>query len=157
MEQITLSDKLKPTEKIAKIKITTEAILSLPESFFFPNGWSQRQLLIHLWSWDDQFLELCHTTKKSARKKFVYAHDGEKLPYEKWNDVIIEKFDDMSYEEAREIFEETRIDLIKSFEKFAKLIMKEGNEGKYDYIEKLMDLWVHDKLHLESGGIAPYL
>lgn len=151
-----MSENLKPLEKIEKIKITTQTILSLPESFSFPNGWTQRELLIHLWSWDDQFLEFC-LAKKSARKKFQYAHEEEKLPYDKWNDIIIEKFEDMPFDEALELFETTRSELIRSFEKYAKLMSKKENAGKYDDIDKVMDVWQHDKLHLESGGIVPYL
>ncbi|NHJ04065.1 MAG: ClbS/DfsB family four-helix bundle protein [Candidatus Heimdallarchaeota archaeon] len=152
-----MNEELTASTKISNIKKTTDAILMLPEVISFPNGWIMKDLLIHLNSWDDELLKYSQALKKSKDDKFVYDHKKLGMDYSNWNDYIIEKFSYLTFEEAKDLFTNTRKKLIKILEELIEIQKKETDPDKWKKIHSVLDLWQHDKMHLEAGGIAPYL
>ena len=49
-------------DHIKNFKAVTIKLYELPADFSLPNGWTRRELLIHLNSWDQEFVKL---TKKA--------------------------------------------------------------------------------------------
>ncbi|HUU79327.1 MAG TPA: ClbS/DfsB family four-helix bundle protein [candidate division Zixibacteria bacterium] len=152
-----MNEELDPSIKISHIKKTTDAVVTLPEGFSFPNGWTMKDLLIHLHSWDDELLKYSQALKKGKDDKFVYDHKKLGMNYSNWNDFVIEKFSYLPFEEAKELFKSTRKKLIRIFEELLEIQKKETDPDKLKKINGVLDLWQHDKMHLEAGGIAPYL
>ncbi|MFW9924296.1 MAG: hypothetical protein ACFFDW_13510 [Candidatus Thorarchaeota archaeon] len=142
-------------QKIANLKKATDVLLTLPESFSLLNGWNRRDLLLHLWTWDVEYIRLCEAKIKNKLKKFQFNYEELGMAYSNWNDYIMEKFEDLSEEDIKEQFITDRTKLLKLLEKLKDL---PENDVPKEYMQtnQILDLWQHDKMHLNGAGFAVF-
>ena len=153
-------------DHIANLKTVTEMLNDLPADFTLPNGWSNKELLIHLNSWDQEFAkltqkalngelknfffkfeELTADEKAILEKEFLFEHQEMNLEYTKWNNYRLEKMKDKTFEEVEELFRNTREKVMVLFEELSE-------KKKEDRLtEQILSLWMHDREHLEKGGV----
>ncbi|NHJ38589.1 MAG: ClbS/DfsB family four-helix bundle protein [Asgard group archaeon] len=147
-----MEQKLSPKQHLENTRKITKIILSLDENFELPNGWKLRELLIHLWSWDDQMINGCNAKLNGTCDDFKFDHQEKGMKYDKWNDVILEEKKDMSLKEVKKLFKDTREKVIKLFDKIISQPETIEDEKSMFRNENIATLWMHDKQHLEKGG-----
>ena len=145
--KISLEQKMKNTKKI------TELILDLPESFSLSNGWGLKKLLLHLWSWDDEFIKICEGKMNDALDQCEFEFKKMNMDYVEWNDYVLEKMSNLTLDEAKKKYKETRYKIITLFEKLIEFPETVEDEESFYRTDRILDLWQHDKQHLEAGGI----
>ena len=145
--------KLSPKEHIENTKKITKKILSLDEDFELPNKWKLRELMIHLWSWDDQMIKGCEAKIKEKWCDFKFDHQEKGMKFDVWNDKIIDEKKNLTFEEVKKIFKETREKTIKIFEKILAMPETIDDEKNLFRKENVATLWMHDKHHLEQAGV----
>lgn len=143
-------------QKITNFKRLTKVLLDLPESFRQENGWNRRDLLLHLWTWDVEYIRLCTAKLDGKLDDFQYEFERLDMSYSNWNDFIMEKYSQLTYIDILEKFQEARKQLIKLFKKLAE---KPEVDVPREYFKtrKILDLWYHDRNHLLEGGVAIHL
>jgi len=147
-----MTEKISLEKKIENMKKTTEFILALDESFTIPNGWKTKELLLHLWSWDDEFVRICQFKMKDSLDQCKFEFQSMEMEYSEWNDYVLDKMKDISFKEAKEKFKETRYKIIDLFEELIKIPETVEDEKSFYRTDRILDLWQHDKQHLEAGG-----
>jgi len=147
-----MTEKISLEKKIENMKKTTELILALDESFTIPNGWKTKELLLHLWSWDDEFVKICQFKMKDSLDQCKFEFQSMEMEYSEWNDYVLDKMKDVSFKEAKEKFKETRYKIIDLFEELIKIPETVEDEKSFYHTDRILDLWQHDKQHLEAGG-----
>ena len=147
-----MTEKISLEKKIENMKKTTEFILALDESFTIPNGWKTKELLLHLWSWDDEFVKICQFKMKDSLDQCKFEFQSMEMEYSEWNDYVLDKMKDVSFKEAKEKFKETRYKIIDLFEELIKIPETVEDEKSFYHTDRILDLWQHDKQHLEAGG-----
>ena len=147
-----MNEKISLEKKIENMKKTTEFILALDESFTIPNGWKTKELLLHLWSWDDEFVKICQFKMKDSLDQCKFEFQSMEMEYSEWNDYVLDKMKDVSFKEAKEKFKETRYKVLSIFEELIKLPETVEDEKSFLRTDRILDLWQHDKQHLEAGG-----
>ncbi|MHA2358003.1 MAG: hypothetical protein ACXABK_04460 [Candidatus Heimdallarchaeaceae archaeon] len=130
---------------IEKLKITTKLFLDLPDDMKLPNGWSKRELGIHLRGWDDELIKIAEHLKKG--KAFIWE---EFCPEEAdvYNARFLEQSKGISKEEVLSGFEKTRSVIIKVYEDLL--------DNYFDEEKKHLayfSLWWHDVHHLKDAGV----
>ncbi len=145
--------KLSPEQHLENTKKITKIILSLDDSFKLPNGWTRKELMIHLWSWDDQMLKGCQAKLDGKCEDFKFDHQLKDIDYSKWNDTVLAEKKNLTFEESKKLFKETREKTIKMFEKLISQPETIADEKNMFRNENVVSLWMHDKQHLENGGI----
>jgi len=153
-------------DHIENIKTVTTKLDELPTDFSLPNGWTKRELLIHLNGWDQEFAKLAQkaldgglknfffkfesiTADERAilEKEFLFEHQEMDLDFIKWNDYKQEQMKEKTFKEVEELFKSTRKKVIALFEELA----EKKKENKYT--GQILSLWTHDREHLEQGGV----
>lgn len=147
-----MNEKISLEKKIQNMKKTTEFILALDESFTIPNGWKTKELLLHLWSWDDEFVRICQFKLKDSLDQCKFEFQSMEMEYSEWNDYVLDKMKDVSFKEAKEKFKDTRYKIIDLFEELIKIPETVKDEKSFYRTDRILDLWQHDKQHLEAGG-----
>ena len=148
-----MEEKLTPEQHIEKTREISKYILSLEDSFELPNGWRLKELLLHLWSWDDQMIKGCNAKLEGKCDDFKFEHQENDIKMEKWNDMKIEEKQNMSLDEVKKLFEKTREKNIKMMEKVLAEPETIDDEKNFFRKENIVTLWMHDKYHLEKGGL----
>ena len=59
---------------------------------------------------------------------------------------------DYDFKKAQKKFKETRYKILEIFDELIKLPETIEDEKSYLRTERILDLWQHDKMHLEAGG-----
>ena len=153
-------------DHIENVRTVTAKLYDLSEDFSLPNGWTKRELLIHLNCWDQEFVKL---TKKALNgelknfffkfegltaderaileKEFLFEHQEMDLEYTKWNDNKLEEKKEKTLDEVEALFRKTRVKAISLFEELAE--KEKGNK----LTSQILSLWMHDWEHLEKGGV----
>ncbi|MHA1307162.1 MAG: hypothetical protein ACTSQN_07700 [Candidatus Heimdallarchaeota archaeon] len=150
-----MTEKISLEQKYANLEKTTEAILNLDDSFKLPNGWDRRDLILHLWSWDDEMTKLCAEKLEGKCAEFKFGYEELGIDFNEWNDQALEKKKDLAYEEVKELFTTTRKKLLALYKKLMPLPKNEElDEKSFKRLANIMTLWKHDKTHLEKGGIT---
>jgi hypothetical protein len=144
--------KLSPEQNLENTRKITKIILSLDENIELPNGWKLRELLIHLWSWDDQMIRGCEAKLTDKCDEFKFDHQEKDMTYSDWNDKILEKNKDLSLAEIKKLFKKTREKSISLFEKIISQPETIEDEKSFFRNENIATLWMHDKQHLEQAG-----
>ena len=147
-----MTEKISLEKKIENMKKTTEFILALDESFILPNGWKTRDLFLHLWSWDDEFVRICQFKMKDSLDQCKFEFQSMEMKYSEWNDYVLDKMKDITFKEAKVKFKETRYKVLSIFEELIKLPETVEDEKSFLRTDRILDLWQHDKQHLEAGG-----
>ncbi|MBK5112570.1 MAG: hypothetical protein KGD59_03115 [Candidatus Heimdallarchaeota archaeon] len=147
-----MNEEISLNQKIDNMKKTTEFLLALDESFTLTNGWKARELLLHLWCWDDEFVKICEFKMKDSLDQCEFEFQKMKIEYSEWNDYMLDKMKEKSFKEAKEKFKVTRLKIIELFEDLIKLPEIVDDEKSFYRTDKILDLWQHDKQHLEAGG-----
>lgn len=147
-----MEQKLSPEQHLENTRKITKIILSLDESLELPNGWKLRELLLHLYSWDDQMINGCKAKLDGTCDEFKFDHQEKDLKVEKWNDLKIEEKKDLSFTEVKKLFKETREKVIGLFDKIISQPETIEDEKSFFRNENLVTLWMHDKQHLEQAG-----
>ncbi len=147
-----MNEKISLEKKMENMKKTTEFILALDESFTMPNGWKTKELLLHLWSWDDEFVKICQFKMKDSLDQCKFEFQSMEMEYSEWNDYVLDKMKDVSFKEAKEKFKDTRYKIIDLFEELIKIPETVEDEKSFYRTDRILDLWQHDKHHLEAGG-----
>lgn len=147
-----MNEKISLEKKIENMKKTTEFLLTLDESFTIPNGWKTKELLLHLWSWDDEFVKICQFKMKDSLDQCKFEFQSMEMEYSEWNDYVLDKMKDVSSKEAKEKFKETRYKIIDLFVELIKIPETVEDEKSFYRTDRILDFWQHDKQHLEAGG-----
>ena len=147
-----MTEKISLEKKIENMRKTTEFLLALDESFTLPNGWKTKDLLLHLWSWDDEFMKICQFKMKDSIDQCKFEFQSMEIEYSEWNDYIMNIMKDFTYKEAQKKFKETRYKVLSIFEELIKLPETVEDEKSFLRTDRILDLWQHDKQHLEAGG-----
>lgn len=147
-----MKDKLSSEEHIENLKKTTKVLLSSDENISQSNGWKLREILLHLWSWDEEFIKACEAKIAGEIKKFQFDHIKQGIDMDTWNVEIIDQKKDLSLEEVKKLFKETREKTIRIFEKVITVPETIENEESFLRNENIVTLWQHDKHHLEQAG-----
>jgi len=134
---------INPQEGLEKYKKTTELILSLPESLVLQNNWGKKELVIHLWVWDKEFLKNLYAALEERKISWDEKFKNEET-LNQWNDEQIKKYSKLSYEKVVNNFRKTRAEVIKLYEK---LLEKELSDEE----KTLFTLWLHDLHHLRQA------
>ncbi|NHJ48774.1 MAG: hypothetical protein FK733_13400 [Asgard group archaeon] len=148
-----MEQKLTPEQHLESTRKITELLLSLDESFELPNGWKLKELLLHLWSWDDQMIKGCEAKLAGECEDFKFDHQTKEITYEVWNDMILSDKKDLPFNEIKELFTKTRKKAIKIFEKVISQPETITDEKSFFRNETVVTLWMHDKHHLEQAGL----
>ena len=148
-----MEEKLTPEQHLENTRKITEIILSLDDSFELPNGWKLKELLLHLWSWDDQMTKGCLAKLDGKCEEFKFDHQQKDIDFNQWNDMIIEEKKNMPIKDVRKLFEKTREKTIKMMEKVLAEPETIDDEKNFFRKENVATLWMHDKHHLEKGGL----
>ena len=148
-----MEEKLSPEQNLENTRKITELILSLDDSFELPNGWKIKELLIHLWSWDDQMINGCKAKLDGKCDDFKFDHQEKGMDFNEWNDLIIKEKKGLTLDESKKLFKETREKAIKYFEEVISKPETIEDEKNLLRNENVATLWVHDKMHLEKGGL----
>ena len=98
---------------IEKLKTTTKLFLDLPDDTELPNGWSKRELGIHLKGWDEELIKIAEHLKKG--KAFIWE---EFCPEEAdvYNSRFLEQNKGVSKAEILSSFEKTRSVILKVYD-----------------------------------------
>ncbi|MFW9924033.1 MAG: hypothetical protein ACFFDW_12175 [Candidatus Thorarchaeota archaeon] len=145
--------KYTPKQHLENTKKITKIILSLDDSFKLPNGWTRKELMIHLWSWDDQMLKGCQAKLDGTCESFKFDHQLKGVDYSKWNDMILEEKKNLTFKESKKLFEDTRKKTIAIFEKIISQPETIADEKSTFRNENIVSLWMHDKQHLQNAGM----
>jgi hypothetical protein len=145
--------KFAPEQHLENTRKITDLILSLEEDFELPNGWKLRELILHLWSWDDQIINGCEAKLEGKCDEFKFDHQTREMKFDKWNDVILEENKDISLDEAKEMFKKSRERVLSLF--YALINQPETIDDVKSFFrnENIVTLWMHDKDHLEKAGL----
>ncbi|NHJ87351.1 MAG: hypothetical protein FK734_17940 [Asgard group archaeon] len=142
-----------PEEHLENTRKITKIILSLDDSFKLPNGWGLKELLIHLWSWDDQMINGCNAKLNGTCDDFKFDHQHKGIDYSQWNDLIINEKKNLTLAKTKKLFKDTREEVIALFDKIISQPETITDEKNMFRNENIATLWMHDKQHLEKGGI----
>ncbi|MHA1912110.1 MAG: hypothetical protein ACTSYA_10470 [Candidatus Kariarchaeaceae archaeon] len=153
-------------DHIENFKTVTTKLYELPADFSLSNGWTRRELLIHLNSWDQEFVKLTKKALNGELKnfffkferltvderailepEFLFEHQEMDLEFTKWNDYKLEEQKEKTFKEVEELFKDTREKVIDLFEELAE--KEKGNK----FTSQILSLWIHDREHLEKGGV----
>ena len=153
-------------DHITNFKTVTAILDELPADFTLPNGWTKRELLIHLNGWDQEFFKLAEKALNSElknfffkfedltadekimlEKEFLFEHQKMNLEYTKWNEYKLENMKEKTFKEVEELFKNTREKVLALFEELA----EKQKENKLT--AQILSLWTHDREHLENGGV----
>ena len=140
-----LKDKI--ISRIDKLEKTTKIFLDLPNDMKLPNGWGKRELAIHLFSWDDAMVEYAGRLRQG--NAFVWE---EILPEEedinKVNKRYFAENEDLTFSEAIEIFNDTRLEMIATYND----IVNNHFQDEKSFLD-YFSIWMHDIHHLKQAGI----
>jgi hypothetical protein len=138
---------------LEKYKKVTKQILALDDSIELPNKWKLRELMIHLWSWDDQMIKGCEAKLEDKWCDFKFDHQEKGIDFNEWNGKILEEKKDVPLAEIKKLFKETRNKAVSMFEKV--IAMKETIDDEKNFLRKenVATLWMHDKHHLDQAGV----
>ena len=153
-------------DHIENFNTITKKLAELPADFSLPNGWTKRELLIHLNSWDQEFIKL---TKKALsgelrnyffkfteltaeertilEKEFLFEHQEKNMVFTAWNDHKLEESKDKTFKEVEEQFTIDREEILTLFEELAE------KQKEKKLTAQILSLWMHDREHLEKGGV----
>ncbi|NHJ06269.1 MAG: hypothetical protein EAX90_15690 [Candidatus Heimdallarchaeota archaeon] len=148
-----MTEKLTPEQHLENTRKITKLILSLDENIELPNGWKLRELLLHLWSWDDQMIRGCNAKLAGKCDDFKFDHQEKGIKFDEWNDMILEEKKNLSLVESKKLFKETREKTINIFEKIISEPETIEDEENFFRKENVATLWMHDKHHLELAGL----
>ncbi|NHJ87611.1 MAG: ClbS/DfsB family four-helix bundle protein [Asgard group archaeon] len=148
MAEITSFEK-----KIELLKRTTNMLYSLTDSYKAPNGWGIIDVLIHIWTWDVEYIRLVEMKLKGEASKFQFEYEKLVMKYTIWNDYIMEKHRAITLRDARKQFLDTRKKLISLLEELIKKPETITDPKSYKRTESILEIWSHDQHHLERGGI----
>ena len=148
-----LSKEISLKDKITNLKLSTDTLLTLPDYFELENGWKRKELLLHLWTWDVEYIRLCKKKIAKKLKGFKFEYEELGMSYTAWNEHIMETHRNLSEEEIEKRFIKDREKLVALFEKLKDT--PEIKVPKNEYLTtQILNLWTHDKMHLEAGGVA---
>ncbi|MBD3192286.1 MAG: ClbS/DfsB family four-helix bundle protein [Candidatus Heimdallarchaeota archaeon] len=147
-----LENTLSIQQNIKNLKQTSEFLLSLDENVSQSNGWTLREILLHIWSWDEQMIDACEAKIAGATDDDLFDYQKQGIEMDLWNEQMIEQKKDLSLEEVKKLFKETREKTIKYFEKFFANIETIEDEESFLRFETVVVLWQHDKHHIEQAG-----
>ena len=135
-----------PKKGLTNYRKTTELILNLPEDLKLPNnGWSKKDLLIHLWVWDREFIAVMKGALEG--KPVVWDERFKDEDYlNRWNDEQIAAHRDKTLDEILRVFKEAREEVIALYETLLKHTLTEEQKT-------LFTLWQHDVHHLKQAGV----
>jgi len=148
-----MEQKLTPEQNIENTRKITKLILTLDENIELPNGWKLRELLLHLWSWDDQMIKGCNAKLEGKCDDFKFDHQEKGIKFDEWNDMILEQKKNLSLADSKKLFKETREKTINIFEKVISEPETIEDEKNFFRKENVATLWMHDKHHLELAGL----
>jgi hypothetical protein len=138
-------------DHIANFQKTSELLLSLEPDVSQPNGWTLKEILIHLYSWDKEFIKVAES-KIAGKKEFLFSHQEKEIDMDDWNVQQVAKYNDLSLKEVKELFKKTREKTISLFKRVIKQPETIENEDSILRNNKIVTLWFHDKHHLEQCG-----
>ncbi|MEA2069962.1 MAG: hypothetical protein U9O98_01580 [Asgard group archaeon] len=146
-----MTDNLTIEQNLQNLIKTTDIILSANKEISQPNGWKLREILIHLWAWDQEMIKGCQAKISGKGNEFQFAHQKQNMDMNKWNIEIIKQKDSLSFAEAKKLFAETRQKTIDLFRKVIKMPETITDKESFLRNENLVRLWFHDKHHLEQA------
>ncbi|MCG3217011.1 MAG: ClbS/DfsB family four-helix bundle protein [Candidatus Heimdallarchaeota archaeon] len=128
---------------IEKLQTTTKLIKELPEDLELPNGWSIREITIHLQGWDEEFIKFSEKIKKG--EPYFAFFSGQ---HDRYNQKFFEKNHNISLEQAKKQFAITREEITSVYENIANNYLQDDNK-----MLGFFSLWWHDVHHLKQTGI----
>ena len=126
---------------IEKLKITTEMLLNLEDDTELPNGWTKREILIHLSGWDFEFIEFATEMRKNVKFYPFYEEEGEAK-----NQRFLQEAKDLSLEDVLEKFKLLRNQLIDVYHEIVEKYPQENRE-----FLGFFSIWWHDAHHLKQA------
>lgn len=132
---------------IEKLETSTKMFLELPNDMKLPNGWGKRELAIHLFSWDSAMVEYANHLRKGNTFVWNEFHP-EELNLDKENKKHLVENENLTFDEALDIFTNTRLELIATY---VDIVNNHFQDEKSftDYFT----MWMHDVQHLKQAGI----
>ena len=144
-EDLEYKDKI--LSNIEKLEKTTKMFLDLPNDLKLPNGWGKRELAIHLLSWDSEMVDYADNLRKGNSFDWNEIHP-EELNLNETNKGHLVENEDLTFDEAIEVFTNTRMELIATYVDIVNNHYQ--NEKSFaDYFS----MWMHDVQHLQKAGI----
>ena len=132
---------------LSKLEITTKKVLDLPNDTKLPNDWGKRELAIHLFSWDSELVEFADKLRKGGTFDWNEVHP-EDMDINETNKGHMIDNEDLSFTEAVEVFADTRMELISTYEDLVNNYYQD-EKSFTDYFT----MWMHDVHHLKQAGI----
>ena len=99
--------------------------------------------------------KICQAKLDGEGADFKFEFQKMGIDYSEWNEIALEKKKNLTYKEAKKLFTTTRETLFKFYEQLMKIPENEElEENSLRRLSNIMNLWQHDKLHLEKGGLT---
>ncbi|MHA2504195.1 MAG: hypothetical protein ACXAE3_15155 [Candidatus Kariarchaeaceae archaeon] len=136
---------------------------SLPEDTEF-GEWSFSQLLIHLWTWDEEMMRLLDAQMEGMIKNLRYEDLSEEdkgdmdgffqfeyqqlgISFEAWNEMMFSRYEDLSTTQLRTNFLLGRKRLFVTYQRHITHF-----HDQQDITDQTIGLWKHDIHHLKASG-----
>ena len=128
---------------VENTKKTSEMLENLPDDIILPNKWRKKELLIHIWYWDDVWLRIS--------ERMISGEHVEELnstTYDEKNRKALEDNKHLSFDLVFKRYISTRKKLLEIYDNKVKGTIKDEKS----FLE-FFSLWWHDKDHLSKAGI----
>ena len=140
--------------KIRVLRESTEQLSNLPPDWLACNGWSLKELLIHLQAWDETYL--CILEYQQRGESYIpqfcrfpdYNKENQMIFVDRWNNQIINKRKNLSLKEIRAHFIQTRQ---RVFKEFGELWSDEAGLQNPSIAIRIDDLSSHDTEHMAKS------
>ena len=128
---------------IEKFKETTSLITNLNDDTTLPNGWTIREISIHLKGWDEEFIRFAEEIKQG--EPYYAFYSGK---HDRYNQTFFDKNHNLSLQQAKEDFHFTRKKMFDVYEDVIENYFQDDNK-----ILGFFSLWWHDVHHLKQAGV----
>jgi len=128
---------------IDKFQETTKLITKLHDDIIFPNGWTLREISIHLQGWDEEFIKFAEKIKQG--EPYYAFYSGK---HDRYNQTFFDKNHHLSLNQAKRSFIETREKMFVVYEDIIENYLQDDNK-----MLGFFSLWWHDAHHLKQAGV----
>lgn len=125
-----------------KLKITTKIIKDVSSDTILSNGWDMRELYIHLYSWDNEFLKYAEELKQGKPFHVILEES-----IDEYNQRFFVENEGLDFAAVEKQFLQKRKQMISECEE----ILTKHPQNNKEFVG-FFCLWEHDVHHLNQAG-----